>query len=1733
MTGNPAATAIAEALVAAAGRANGHQRLYLREHLGVAVSDIYVALRPHLTAAVDVGSSPSASLAAAPAGPNRLIPYLVAQTSPEPNQGIRNYAGTLRTDFAAHAAEGCSHILLILDDEPFETVLTAAQDAATLPGLEWEHLIRAVATGAPYGPGRDTVAAVADHLAALAAAERNSALLNAFADLAARQWNSPREAGLALPALGIYLADAAPTPKRLEQARQWRGKLEVWTRPDRDLHRELEKAGVDRAGVGAVLGARGLDGLDWNAFTLSDLPTDAPSTPSRLVLPAQMPRARSCRAAGSTAAVWIAADSELAVRYTGTRDPRALIRWGTHARIACTTDADQQLIVIPLPPETRAAREWDFGRLELAGGSYLDLAVYRNTGTWYPVEADLRVDTRAGAFLAADPPHIDAVAAGNITLGAAPADTPGSDDPETELIRAIAHFDDGASAPIPLIIDSGERLQVPVKPAGTDRTTDDEFDDEYSSGTGERARGESGGRAPSPDDSPDDQDATLQYRPTIGAGTQGTAATAAHALLDFTRVRALDGADLEQGSISFIRNGAFGRFSGRLNHQLEDQLLAGRFDGLELERSVLEQPDSLAFTAPPSEQTSARVAPDPGLERYQFGSLEPSLVENFLGARRTFFAALLADGGSVHAVLCGQTQAEARSYVEAYQELLLSIDPHGMYAPEYSRILLCDLVSDPAHGDCWLAPTNPITVAWALQLSSQAHQWAEATTPRRPGLSAKDIEALTPAFLLPLMHAHDNWWEADPSSPRLWRRYRRAESALVQASSPRTITRRLAKFLKVYPVYDTPRQRLALALHEPGDGGGAAAALRKFYEIDARPGVEALRPGLDVTVYTPGGVVPEELARLVAPDAAADIDKLVRSRIRLECRGTDEDPAFAHLSFAFNAPSQRKPRPAALGERCSTSWVSGLACAPGRNARVRANETAFTSGLYVQPGDAPLGPLLARTLELVGGQPDGKLSPGTTQALTATVNPADLDALYQASVWTTHADRLLGPEAFDGSKERIVDFDDRSGPWQVGPDSITVTSRIEPYHAALSHAFAAVPGAQLQHDALQDLINLGNAVSGRWNLDLLSMSVNHVRERLGLLAAIAAVRDLDQLHSGHRASNDDLGGVLLPLADLIDLLSASGVDRPTTRKCDDLLYLRIGRTNGGVTLNARLIEVKYVSSGQPDLSIARNELHTTRSWLSEVFDPARVDYPFRSRDLAEYVRVGCARNAGFGLASLSKEHSEDAAAAIGAGRYTLGFAFRADGDLLHGDVISLELDNDSAAHRQLLSDPDKPLGYIRLGAPALKALARGEALTRPAGWPSITFPEAPAPSHESPRPDVHETDPGPELPAVPELGSSPTGPDTESQLAAEVAAKAAELDSAAAKYALNLAPFDSAQAQVGPSVIRYRTRLLGRQTIAAVRAKALDLGREIGVAEGVLIDQEPYALTVDVPRSERVVVKLADHLMQVDAPHAPGALPFLLGMAPSGEVKVADLARLPHLLVAGATGSGKSVLLRGLLTCLVRARSPQQLQILLIDPKQVDFMLFEDMPHLVGGGIVTDPGEAVDRLASTLESETAWRRGILKQGGVTSALEFYEAGGKAEELPQMVVLVDEFADLGASLDRRGRQSFMTLIQRYGQLTRAFGIYLVLATQRPSVQVITGDIKANLTARVALKMQSHVDSTTILGRGGAESLRDRGDLLFDHAGTTERLQAFFTTPSDVRQATARWDGHASIDGGSGQ
>ncbi|MEU4548291.1 FtsK/SpoIIIE domain-containing protein [Nonomuraea dietziae] len=1714
--------AVRDALVEIAAGSAQHRRLYLREHFGISPAEVYRELQPLLNSEVRVGPGDGTltrPIAAIRRANVLIIPYLVDEAGTAgANHGLRGYAGTLRTDFAQTAALGDVHVLLVLDPEPFETILTAAEDAGRLEQLSWARLVRRIGqTGA--GPAQEVIGMVAEHLAGYRTS-RSRQYLDAFADFAGRAWSSAREAGLALPSIGCYVADPTPNPLRLEQGASWRRDLDLWSLPDRDLAAELTRhAGGMEEGVQRIVLARSPFGLDYNKFAFDDLPTRRQKERGSIVQPAQIHGVLAALSADDVAVIWLEPDEEgFSLAVTGNvQRARPKASWHDGSSLTCTVDEGRMLLHVAVPGVGEEG--WWFGVVSIRPGNSMRIGAYRGQGPWFPVERSLSLDTSTGCFRAVESASVLAVAQGGRVLGEA---TIGEFSTETEEQQVVTATYGEARCRVPIMIESLHQPPIDVWPPDEpgDPREDDDGDDE-------------------PPGPPwDDGDETDNSHPR----TRTSVASGAHALLALAGDRQRDGA-LPPKALPTFNAGDTPSFTvDSAWYDLERQHLARDLDGLACEQQILRMGkagEALAFTLVRAGDGKLEIAADPVLNQLRLDTLDKAAMQHFFAARREFFTEV-ESVGTIHALLCGMATSTGRAYVDAYQALLETIEFPARYTPELDRLLLVDLMSSEDSSECWLAPTNPVTVAWMLELWEQLPGWAA-----QGGLPPRDVKALLPRYLLPLMYAHGSWWEVDDRSPLLWRHYRPLGSSLtVGGSNQRTITRRIEKFLQVFHAYNDPRQRLALSFREPGDGGSVADALRSFYQEELAPGAEPSRPSLDVTVYTEDGRVPEKLAALMAPDSERDIDRLVRSRVRLSMQRNGDEPVFAHLCFIFRSPAAREPRLVRIDERCPTNWAGSLAAAAGRTAAHNPNEMTFSTGLFVR-GDqqAGLPGLLQKTLELVGAQPRGYLQRGLTQAITTAVSAELLDRVQKNSVWTVHADRLLGLEAFSpdliGRKVYIVDFEDRTSLWQAGLDSITVTERVDPYRTALSRAFA--PAARLHAEAIPQLIDSANAVSGRWNLDLLSLPINMLRERIGLLMAIAVLRDLDRAFVTGQRAGSDAGGVLLPLDELFRLLPASGLPRPSGRSCDDLLYLRLHHEGDVVRIAGRLIEVKYTSIGQPDLGNARRELERTREWLSTAINARTAARPFRSRDLAEFIRAGAIRNRSFGLGNIDPEHIEGLAAAIARGDYELDLSFRAGDDGLCGDVISLELENPVPARRMLLPGEGLPFGYLRLGAPLLERLASGENLPLPASWAPISFPQADGrkqadarvPAREegtgsgSPPPDpvnnlVQQAADAPSTEGDQPRSGLPSDPSTATPpISQEVRAKSAELDAACAKYGLQLAPFDMGLAQVGPSVIRLRTRLLGKESISNVRKRALDLGREVGVAEGLLIDQEPYYLTVDVPRAERVVVKLADHISALERITAPGALPFLSGMEPSGEARIEDLARLPHLLVAGATGSGKSVLLRGLLCCLVRTRSPQQLQLLVVDPKQVDFRPFQDLRHLVGGRIVTDPVEAVSVLQETLQREVTWRREKLAAAGVSSAIEFYESGGSLEDLPQMVILVDEFSDLADSLDRAARDNFMTLIRRFGQLTRAFGIYLVLATQRPSVQVITGDIKANLTARIALKVQSAVDSTTILGRGGAEALRDQGDMIFDHGGRSRRLQGFYAGPADVRDAKSRW------------
>jgi S-DNA-T family DNA segregation ATPase FtsK/SpoIIIE len=298
------------------------------------------------------------------------------------------------------------------------------------------------------------------------------------------------------------------------------------------------------------------------------------------------------------------------------------------------------------------------------------------------------------------------------------------------------------------------------------------------------------------------------------------------------------------------------------------------------------------------------------------------------------------------------------------------------------------------------------------------------------------------------------------------------------------------------------------------------------------------------------------------------------------------------------------------------------------------------------------------------------------------------------------------------------------------------------------------------------------------------------------------------------------------------------------------------------------------------------------------------------------------------------------------------------------------------------------------------------------------------------------------------------------------------------------------------------------------------------------------AIGIEIPNQAREMVALKEILAAPEFLDAAGRLPLALGKDTVGQPVVADLAAMPHLLVAGATGSGKSVALNTMILSLLAAGSPRDVRLLMVDPKMLELSSYDAIPHLLAP-VVTQPKDAALALKRVV-AEMQRRYRLLAEAGVRN-IDGYnkqiEAGVRTaaaasepkpasdettapsppERLPYIVVIIDELADLMLVAAREVEDSIM----RLAQMARAAGIHLILATQRPSVDVLTGVIKANFPARISFQVSSKTDSRTILDANGAEQLLGRGDMLYLMPGTGRiaRIHGAFVSEMEIAATVA--------------
>ncbi|MGH3146376.1 MAG: DNA translocase FtsK, partial [Rubrobacter sp.] len=331
------------------------------------------------------------------------------------------------------------------------------------------------------------------------------------------------------------------------------------------------------------------------------------------------------------------------------------------------------------------------------------------------------------------------------------------------------------------------------------------------------------------------------------------------------------------------------------------------------------------------------------------------------------------------------------------------------------------------------------------------------------------------------------------------------------------------------------------------------------------------------------------------------------------------------------------------------------------------------------------------------------------------------------------------------------------------------------------------------------------------------------------------------------------------------------------------------------------------------------------------------------------------------------------------------------------------------------------------------------------------------------------------------------------------------------------------RAVVGPRVTRYEMRLGSGVKVGKVRNLQQDIAYALAATEVRILAPIPgkSAVGVEVPNTRPAKVTLGD-VFQSYPDANDWTLPVGLGKDISGRAVFFDLAEMPHLLVAGTTGSGKSVMLNGLLTSLLLTTDPRQVKMVLVDPKRVELSQFGRVPHLITP-VVTDVKKAANALTWSV-AEMERRYEVLERFGVRS-LEGYNARAETP-MPYVVVVIDELADLMMQAGAKVEDAIIRLAQK----ARAVGIHLVVATQRPSVDVITGMIKANVPSRIAFAVSSQVDSRVILDIPGAEALLGMGDMLYKpvSAARPSRVQGAFISEPEVERVVS-----ATVEAASGR
>lgn len=324
--------------------------------------------------------------------------------------------------------------------------------------------------------------------------------------------------------------------------------------------------------------------------------------------------------------------------------------------------------------------------------------------------------------------------------------------------------------------------------------------------------------------------------------------------------------------------------------------------------------------------------------------------------------------------------------------------------------------------------------------------------------------------------------------------------------------------------------------------------------------------------------------------------------------------------------------------------------------------------------------------------------------------------------------------------------------------------------------------------------------------------------------------------------------------------------------------------------------------------------------------------------------------------------------------------------------------------------------------------------------------------------------------------------------------------------------------QVGPAVTRYEIGMPQGVSVKKVQFHADDIAMALASNGSIRIEAPipgKNAVGIEVPNRTVMGVSLREMIESLDFQKRINPMSFVLGKDINGSIQFCNLDKMPHLLVAGSTGSGKSVCLNTMLISMLYKSSPEDVRLILIDPKTVEFSTYANLPHLLTPHIITTKEQTINALNWAIK-EMEYRYGLLQRNQVVNIKEYNSLdivkNNEVEKLPYIVIVIDELGDLMIDAKREMEERIMKLAQK----SRAAGIHLVIATQRPSVDVITGTIKANLPSRIAFALTNFADSKTVLDMGGAEKLLGKGDMLFKPSDLPEprRVQGAYISSREV-------------------